>query len=188
VEALARRAARGDREAFALVCGAIEQDVWRYCNAVLRDPQEADDATQETFVRIVTAIRRYRGDAPVRVWACVIARRVCSERIRRAGAIAQPVDPARHEPRPAAGPSASVEAQALLDHLDADTRTAFVLTQLVGFTYQEAADIVEVPVGTIRSRVHRARSELAALWADRATDRRSPRAVPKDPSRREGFR
>lgn len=187
-DALARRAARGDRDAFARLCAAIEPDLWRYCHAVLRNRQEAEDATQETFLRLVTSIPRYRGDAPVRVWACVIARRVCSERLRR-GALAPPaVDTARVEPRPTEGPSMHVDALALLADLDEDSRSAFVLTQLVGFSYQEAAEISDVAIGTIRSRVHRARGTLAELWADRAPERRVRRKPAIDAARREGRR
>jgi RNA polymerase sigma-70 factor, ECF subfamily len=175
LEAMALRAARGDRHAFGVVCATIEPDVWRYCRSVLRDHTSAEDATQETFARIVTAIRRYRGDAPVRTWALVIARRVCSEAFRRRDRTDVPVDqqhhvhlhPATHLHR---SHLSSAEQDSLLDELTPDDRTAFVLTQLLGFGYAEAADIADVPIGTIRSRVHRARSQLAELWADATAD------------------
>lgn len=165
----ARRAAKGDRHAFGVFCATIEGDIWRYCQSVLRDTTAAEDATQETFARIVTAIRRYRGEAPVRVWALVIARRVCSDAIRRRDRAPAPSDPHRDD---AGFPAASMhggrltapEHDALLNALSADDRSAFVVTQLLGFTYAEAAEVADVPVGTIRSRVHRARERLAELW------------------------
>ncbi len=171
LDAVARRAARGDRYAFGLLCAAIETDIWRYSRSVLRDHTSAEDATQETFARIVTAIRRYRGDAPVRVWALVIARRVCSDTIRRRDRHTLLVD---DRPDPSYQPSTSIhrgrltdaEQASLLDQLDDDDRTAFVLTQLLGFSYAETADIAAVPIGTVRSRVHRARNRLAALWTE----------------------
>ncbi len=169
LELAARRAARGDRHAFGVVCATIEGDIWRYCRSVLRDDSAAEDATQETFARIVTAIGRYRGDAPVRMWALVIARRVCSDLIRRRARIEPPSDPHRSDH---ALPATSIhrgrltapEHDALLHELAPDDRSAFVLTQLLGFSYGEAAEVAAVPVGTIRSRVHRARSRLADLW------------------------
>lgn len=169
LDVAARRAARGDRHSFGIVCATIEGDIWRYCRSVLRDDSAAEDATQETFARIVTAIGRYRGDAPVRVWALVIARRVCSDLIRRDARIETPSDPHRsdHTLPPASihrGRLTSPEHDALLHELAPDDRAAFVLTQLLGFSYDEAAEVAAVPVGTIRSRVHRARSRLADLW------------------------
>ena len=175
LEGMALRAARGDRHAFGVVCATIEPDIWRYCRSVLQDHTSAEDATQETFARIVTAIRRYRGDAPVRAWALVIARRVCSETFRRRDRTDVPVDQQRHDHRHPAthlhrSHLSSAEQDSLLDELAPDDRSAFVLTRLLGFGYAEAADIADVPVGTIRSRVHRARNQLAELWAASAAD------------------
>ena len=182
LEGLALRAARGERDAFGVVCATIEPDIWRYCRSVLRDHTLAEDATQETFARIVTAIRRYRGDAPVRAWALVIARRVCSDTFRRRDRTDVPVDqqhhshfhPPTHLHR---GHLTSVEQDSLLDELAPDDRTAFVLTQLLGFGYTEAAEIADVPVGTIRSRVHRARNQLAEVWAEATGDTNEPPAL-----------
>jgi RNA polymerase sigma-70 factor (ECF subfamily) len=180
LDAVAQRAARGDRYSFGLLCAAIETDIWRYCRSVLRDHTSAEDATQETFARIVTAIRRYRGDAPVRVWALVIARRVCSDTIRqrdRHNLIVDGRPHDRHHPSSSIhrGRLTDAEQTSLLDQLDNDDRTAFVLTQLLGFSYADTADITAVPVGTVRSRIHRARNRLAALWteADEPADTQS---------------
>jgi RNA polymerase sigma-70 factor (ECF subfamily) len=171
LDEVARRAARGDRHAFGVLCAAIETDIWRYCRSVLRDHSSAEDATQETFARIVPAIRRYRGDAPVRVWALVIARRVCSDSIRqrnRNDLTLHDRSPIGHHPSSSLhrGRLSAAEQTSLLDQLDSDDRTAFVLTQLLGFSYAETADIASTPIGTVRSRVHRARNQLATLWAD----------------------
>jgi RNA polymerase sigma-70 factor (ECF subfamily) len=63
-------------------------------------------------------------------------------------------------------PDPGFELDDLLADLDPDRRTSFVLTQLLGYSYAEAAEVCECPVGTIRSRVARARAELAEAWAD----------------------
>ena len=175
LQVTARRAARGDRHAFGVLCATIEPDIWRYCRSVMRDHAAAEDATQETFARIVTAIGRYRGDAPVRTWALVIARRVCSEAFRRRDRTDIPVDQQRHEhhhPTTHLHRShlSSAEQDALLDELAPDDRSAFVLTQLLGFGYTDAAAIADVPIGTIRSRDHRARNQHPELWADTTAD------------------
>lgn len=169
LDAMARLAAAGDRHAFGVLCSAIEGDIWRYCRSVLRDASAADDATQETFARVVKGMRRFRGDAPVRVWALVIARRVCSDTIRRRrDDVALDERRARHvRPTSLHGARLSTaETESLLGELSDDDRTAFVLTQLLGFSYADAADVADVPVGTIRSRVHRARDRLATAWVD----------------------
>jgi DNA-directed RNA polymerase specialized sigma24 family protein len=74
-ELLARRAARGDGDAFELLCRRLQDDVWRYCRALSGDHEVALEAAQETFLRLVSAILRFRGDGPVRVFVLVIARR-----------------------------------------------------------------------------------------------------------------
>lgn len=184
LEAAALAAAAGDRDAFAGLCSAIEGDVWRYCWAILGERDLADEAAQETFVRAVTAIRRFRGDAPVKAWICVIARRVCFDMLRRRPRIPTPVDPALAAFRSSPAPGDFVDSLMLLRSLDQDLRSAFVLTQLLGLSYAEAADTAGVPVGTIRSRVHRARSLLADAWLGhaRVKDRSRLRNLWEEPS------
>lgn len=159
---LARAAARGDRDALTALVRATQADVWRLC-AYLTDPAAADDLAQETFLRAIPALRRYRGDGPVRAWLLTIARRVCAHEIktrqrdRRITAAAVAVrDPARDT-------GLREELTGLLAALDPDRRAAFVLTQVLGCGYAEAAAICGCPVGTIRSRVARARADLDAL-------------------------
>jgi RNA polymerase sigma-70 factor (ECF subfamily) len=130
----------------------------------LVDAQSADDVTQEVYLRALPALGRFRGDASARTWLLSIARRTCADVLRRRGRqrrlwarlVAQP-DPAA-EAVPAA--DGEVELAALLAGLDDDRREAFVLTQVIGLPYAEAAEVCGVPVGTIRSRVARARADL----------------------------
>jgi RNA polymerase sigma-70 factor (ECF subfamily) len=169
---LALEARDGDEVALAGFVRASQADVHRLA-AHLVDAQSADDVTQEVYVRAIPALARYRADAPARLWLLAIARRTCADVIRRRGRqrrlwdrlVAQP-DPARTGV--AAPPeSGAVDLAELLDDLDPDRRSAFVLTQVIGLGYAEAAEVLGVPVGTIRSRVSRARGDLtAALAAD----------------------
>jgi RNA polymerase sigma-70 factor, ECF subfamily len=167
---LARAARRGDRDALARFIRQTQGDVWRFC-AHLVDPAAADDLTQETYLRAIPALRRFRGDAPVRAWLLTIARRACAAEIA-ARVRARELE-ARLAAESAAGPPPSVPdpgAQAsvglLLAALDADRRAAFALTQMIGCSYAEAAAVCGCPVGTIRSRVARARADLDAMLAD----------------------
>jgi RNA polymerase sigma-70 factor, ECF subfamily len=168
--ATARAAARGDRAALAALVQRTQEDVWRLC-AHLVDPAAADDLAQETYLRAIPGLRKFRGDAPVRTWLLAIARRVCAAEIgirsrdRQLAARLAAMPPGvmrQQEPEP----SAQAAAGLLIAALDPDRRAAFVLTQMLGCSYAEAAAICDCPVGTIRSRVARAREDLVAMTAD----------------------
>jgi RNA polymerase sigma-70 factor (ECF subfamily) len=161
LEHAARAAASGDDAAWARLCAAVCDDVWRYCWSIVGDTELADDATQETFLRATTAIRRFRGDSPVKAWFFVLARRSVADTLTRHRRVVDLTEslPAPRHPQ---SPSGAVETTLLIEALEPDTREAFVLTQLVGMSYVEAADIAGCPVGTIRSRVFRARTQLVA--------------------------
>ncbi len=158
----AHAASAGDRVAFEVLCRALQSDVWRYCRALAGDDELAAEAAQDTFLRLVGAIRRWRGEAPVRVFTLVIARRAVARAIaqqrRHRDRAAHGADP----DRPVAGPAGAVELEQLVDALPDDLRRAFVLTQVLGLPYETAADVEDCPIGTIRSRVFRARERLAA--------------------------
>ncbi|MGQ0826726.1 MAG: RNA polymerase sigma factor [Actinomycetota bacterium] len=156
----------GDREAFAAFAHALEGDLWRYAAAMV-GREEADDVVQDVLVRVWRAAPSYRGDAPARPWVLAITRRACADAVRdmeRARRL-------RHRLCQALPPPVGVdvaEFQALLDavhSLEPDQRAAFVLTQLVGCSYEETAHVCGVPLGTVRSRVARARVRLVELLA-----------------------
>ena len=141
---------------------------------------QSDDLTQDTYLRAIPALRRFRADAPARTWLLAIARRACAAEIgarsrdrRLVGRIA--AEPDRALGQPPAEPGAEAAVGELLAALQSERRAAFVLTQLLGCSYAEAAAVCGCPVGTIRSRVARAREDLNAMTADPGT-RPEPRA------------
>jgi RNA polymerase sigma-70 factor (ECF subfamily) len=169
LNSLARAAGRGDRAALAELVRQTQADVWRLC-AYLVDPASADDLAQDTYLRAVPALRRFRGDAPFLTWLLTIARRSCAAEIdarsrnrrpalRLAGAPDAPLG------QPPAEPGAQAAVSELLAALEPGRRAAFILTQLLGCSYAEAAAVCECPVAAIRSRVARAREDLDALTA-----------------------
>ena len=177
---LARAAGRGDRDALATFIQRTQAEVWRFC-AHLVDPAAADDLAQETYLRAVPALRRFRGDAQVRTWLLTIARRVCAAEIEarskdRQLAVRLAADPGAGLGQQPQLPGAQAAVDQLLGTLDPDRRAAFVLTQLLGFPYAEAAAVCGCPVGTIRSRVARAREDLDAMLSD-ATPAERPRSA-----------
>lgn len=159
--ALARAAAAGDERAAEEFAAATVVDVWRFC-AGLVDREAADDLTQTTYERALPALPRFRGDASARTWLLAIARRVCADEIRsrtrqrhlHADLIGLPP---RHT---GADFTDRTALEALIADLDPTRREAFVLTQMVGLRYDQAAEVLGCAVGTIRSRVARAREEL----------------------------
>lgn len=156
---LALRAREGDERALAAFVRATQSDVWRLCRH-LGDHDRADDLTQDVYVRVLHSLRGYRGEAPVRSWLFSIVRRVVAEDLaQRARRRRTPV----LDREPQHDPHGAVALHALLGELDGDRRLAFVLTQVLGYTYAEAAEVCECPVGTIRSRVARAREALVGL-------------------------
>jgi RNA polymerase sigma-70 factor (ECF subfamily) len=139
---------------------STQADVWRLC-AHLVDRQSADDLTQEVYARAFAALPRYRGESPPRVWVLGIARHVCVDEVRRRTRRRRLL---RSSPPPVTttpDPTGAVDLDHLLAGLDDDQRAAFVLTQVLGLRYAEAADALGCPIGTIRSRVARAREALA---------------------------
>jgi RNA polymerase sigma-70 factor (ECF subfamily) len=161
----------GDRAAASAFVAATRNDVRRFL-AHLVDANEADDLTQETYLRAMRALPRFAAESSAKTWLLAIARRVAADHIRtvvrrpRTSAHAdweQAADRATPRPRFEDG----ILLRQLIDELPLDRRTAFVATQVLGLSYAEAAEICGCPVGTIRSRVARARDDLVAAWHGR---------------------
>jgi RNA polymerase sigma-70 factor (ECF subfamily) len=166
--ALAARS--GDPEAVDRFIRATHGDVWRFVAHLSADVHGADDLTQETYLRALTGLPGFAGRSCARAWLLSIARRVVVDRYRSAAArprIASAADwqavAERAQPRGLPGFEDGVALLDLLEALDAPRREAFVLTQLLGLPYAEAAAAVGCPIGTVRSRVARARADMAAL-------------------------
>ncbi|MFF2847101.1 sigma-70 family RNA polymerase sigma factor [Streptomyces sp. NPDC058001] len=163
----------GDRRAAELFVHATYDDVRRFVAHLTADVRGADDLTQETYLRALTSLRGFAGRSCARSWLLAIARRVVVDRYRRAAArprIAETTDwlgaADRAQPRHLPGFEESVALADALDALETGRRQAFVLTCLLGLSYAEAADALGCPVGTIRSRVARARRDLAEVWTE----------------------
>ena len=154
-------AREGDDVAVRELVRRTQPMVWRVCSA-LGSEGEADDLVQDTYLRALRSLSNYRGDGPVIAWLSAIARRVCADHVRgrvrqrrMIGALTQSRDE-RWEASP------GNPTRDLLRAIDPDRRDAFVLTQVAGLSYEEAAAALGCPIGTIRSRVARARVDLLA--------------------------
>jgi RNA polymerase sigma-70 factor, ECF subfamily len=170
VTALALAARRGDSAAATAFVRATQPDVWRLC-AHLGAPASPEDLTQETYARAFASLHRFAGRSSARTWLLSITRRVCADAVRSAARVRA----VRPESRVVADHAESVALHDLLAALDDERREAFVLTQLVGLSYAEAADVSGCPVGTIRSRVARARADLVTSFGAPARRNDTPR-------------
>lgn len=163
VTALALRAGRGDRAALTAFIKATQGDVWRLL-AHLGGPGIADDLTQETYLRVMKALPRFAARSSARTWLLSLARRVWVDNIRhdmaRPRKSAAEVEEFDRTPGSDSHWSEWVDVRILIENLPDQQREALILTQVLGYTYEEAAKIADVRVGTIRSRVARARKEL----------------------------
>ncbi|MFE7071640.1 sigma-70 family RNA polymerase sigma factor [Streptomyces sp. NPDC057620] len=162
----------GDPHAVDRFVRALRPDVVRYLTHVGADHQAADDLAQDTFLRALGSLHRFEGRSSARTWLLSIARRTVVDSVRYAAARPRLADTddwtaCADLARPSGLPGFE-EGVALLDLLDTlapERRQAFVLTQLAGLAYEEAAEFTGCAVGTIRSRVARARATLVELLA-----------------------
>lgn len=170
--ATALAARRGDREAAEAFVRATQQQVWRLL-VHLADRRVAEDLTQETYLRAFAALPAFRARASARTWLLSIAHRVAADHLRLArrrprtnsGEDWQGIAE-RAQPTVAAGPEDALALRQALAGLATQRREAFVLTQVLGLCYAEAAEVCGCPVGTIRSRVARARDDLVLALSD----------------------
>ncbi|MFD8522617.1 sigma-70 family RNA polymerase sigma factor [Streptomyces capillispiralis] len=160
----------GDADAVDHFVRALHRDVIRYVAHLGADPQAVDDLTQDTFLRALGSLHRFEGRSSARTWLLAIARRAVADSHRRTAVRPRTADVPdwqltveRAQPRGLPGFDDGIALLELLDLLPDERREAFVLTQLLGLPYTEAAALGDCPVGTVRSRVARARTALVAL-------------------------
>ena len=178
----------GDREAaFHTLVDRYHRRVFAICFEVLRSRSDAEDATQETFIKLARGAAGFRGDAKLSTWLYRVARNVCTDHVRHharrpATPVADPgqLDEAPSEPDSSAGTAEHLAVAAALDTLDALSRRALVLVAVEGLTYAEAGEVIGLPVGTVKSRVSRARGRLAAALAERSHSPTSDGTPPAD--------
>lgn len=168
VEFLARLRA-GDRRAFEELVRAHQHRVYGLALRMLGDAAEAQDVAQEVFLRAHRGLAEFRGDARLSTWLYTIASRLCLNRL--AGSkrrLTRPGDEALDrvvDGRP--GPDETLERDELdaalrraIAELPEERRVVVVLRDVDGLAYEEIAEILALPVGTVRSRLHRARLDL----------------------------
>jgi len=173
----------GDREALTHLVNDVLPDVWRFCASMI-GAADADDAAQETFLRVWRSAASFRAESAAMTWVLAIARRVCIDVMKRRAARPRPsLEVERADPEDHA---ATVALDDLVTRLEPDRRAAFVCTQLLGLSYARTAEVCGCPIGTVRSRVARARADLLAATAGDDGGLDTPGIQPRDAETQRG--
>ena len=165
----------GDRAAADRLLRRHQPRIHALCRRMCRDEADALDATQEALVALVRGLGRYDGRAQFSTWAYRVATNACLDELRRRGRRPQPVDDARLGGAEAGRRGVAddvadrLDIDAALGQVPEEFRVAVVLRDLCGLDYAEIAEVLGVPVGTVRSRIARGRARLAGLLAPEAS-------------------
>jgi RNA polymerase sigma-70 factor (ECF subfamily) len=175
---LASAAAAGDRGALELLLDRHADRIHAVCRRVLANPEDAFDATQEAMIAIVRGIARFDGRSAFTTWMYRVATNAALDEGRRRGRRPIPVDAVPEAPAGGSAPDALVEARldvdAALAALPEEFRVAVVLRDLCDLDYAEIATALDIPPGTVRSRIARGRAALAETLGNPAAEAERP--------------
>lgn len=167
---LARAARGGDRDAMEALLGLLYDHIHAVCRRICANDADADDTTQDALIAVVRALPDFDGRAAVRTWAHRIATNAALDELRRRAR--RPVPSDGDTQMDHASPTVPELDERVADRLDLDEaltrlapefRAAVVLRDVIGMEYAEIATTLDIPVGTVRSRIARGRRRLAAL-------------------------
>jgi RNA polymerase sigma-70 factor, ECF subfamily len=179
---------RAEREAaFHELAVRYRHRLFAVCVRVLGTPSDAEEAVQETFIRLARHAEGFRGDAKLSTWLYRVARNVCTDHVRYdARRPSTPVADvtelfdAPDDDDPIESHAGLAAVGRALQQLDELSRQLLVLVAVDGLSYAEAAEVTDLAVGTVKSRVSRARQELGRLLADGDRDEPATRAPGPD--------
>src|SRR5438067_9055016 len=168
---LVERFARGESGAFDTIVRRYEQRVYAIALRMTGNAEDARDTMQDVFVSALRALRSFRGDAQLSTWLHRVAVNASLDHLRkRARHSARPLEEAGEQPsddiapdEAAARAARAAEVQRALREVSEEHRAVLVLHDLQDLDYAQTAAALDIPVGTVKSRLHRARMEMAAL-------------------------
>ena len=168
------RIAQGDAQAMRHLVQRYQDRIYGFCCRMLGESSEAEDLAQEVFLTVYRFAGSFRGDARVSTWIYRIAKNQALNRIKyldrrgRGQGTAlhalreEPVDETHAPDRIHADRQLRARVHEALEELEPDSRAVVVLRDLEGLTYEEIEEITGLPKGTVKSRIHRGRSQLAS--------------------------
>ena len=165
---LAKRVLMGETQVFRLLIERHQQDIFNLCYRMLQRSEEADDATQDTFLKAYRSLKQFRGDARLKTWLSRIARNECLNRLRDEKIMSldeqSETDCGFEFADSAPSPLGLIEQQetqsivhAAIDELPHPYRLAITLFHLDGLSYEEISQVMEIPLGTVKTHIFRAR-------------------------------
>jgi RNA polymerase sigma-70 factor, ECF subfamily len=170
-----QQALDGDETAYANIVETYQRPVYNLCYRMLGDPIDAEDAAQETFWRAYQNLKRYDPKRSFPTWLLSIAAHYCidQQRKRRIPILSVDLLPEEDAPDPAPNPEKVVseleetsQMRRLLSKLGPQDRAAVVLRYWYEFSEEEIARTLSLTVSAVKSRLHRARKELAQSWQE----------------------
>lgn len=181
--ALVQRVQQGDTEAFGTLVTAYEKTVYNLALRMVNDPQDAQDMSQEAFLKAYSSLGSFRGDSKFSVWLYRIVSNVCLDHLRkksRRPARSLSLEDDEGEESQLEIPDTALSPEALLEQkltrdavrrglqaLPEEARQILLLREIQGMSYEEIADTLNLEAGTVKSRIFRARKRLCAfLLAD----------------------
>ncbi len=175
---LVERVQKGDKKAFDLLVLKYQQKLGNLISRYIRDPSEVQDVTQEAFIKAYRALPNFRGDSAFYTWLYRVAINTAKNHLAAQGRrppqddieaeMAEQIDMGTRLKEQATPENLAMEGEiaatikAALDDLPDDLRTAIMLRELEGFSYDEIAQSMDCPIGTVRSRIFRAREAIDA--------------------------
>lgn len=173
------RARQGDDQAFACLVEVYQVPVFNLCFRMLGEANEAEDAAQETFLRAYRGLNRYDSKRSFVTWILSIASHYCIDRLRRRRIVTLSFDdllPGQMKPDPSPGPEAALTGRErqeavkrMLEKLGHIDRAAVILRYWYEMSYEEIAQSLSLTISSVKSRLHRARRELAVRWQEQET-------------------
>ncbi len=191
-QALVERVQRGDKQAFGLLVAKYQRKLARLLSRLIRDPAEVEDVAQETFIKAYRALPSFRGDAAFYTWLYRIGVNAAKNYLMTQGRRAPTSTDFNNEEaenfdsgeqlRDMNTPEHLLATRQIgdtvnqaMDALPEELRTAIMLRELDGLSYEEIAEVMGCPIGTVRSRIFRAREAVAGKLRpllDTAPDKR----------------
>jgi RNA polymerase sigma-70 factor (ECF subfamily) len=172
---LERLQAKHYREAFTLLVPRYRDKVFRLCFSMLRDRALAEDTAQDVFLRVWRALPGFAGQSALSTWIYAISKNACLSEIRkRKPQVSLDLDEDEYHPElaalaaPEADDSATVSVTQLLDQLPERYRQAVTLFYMQDKSYEQTAEILGLPLGTVKALLHRARKRLIELTRETA--------------------
>ena len=166
---LLRRIRSGDREAANQLVDTHYQAVYRWLLHLCRDPEAAADLTQETFLQVWAGLDGFQGRSSLKTWIHRIAYHAYLRAQRNRGPDSAPLREAVSDPAPTEEVLARCAVEQVLTQLPEGQQQAVVLHYLHGLTSAEIGEVLDVPMGTVLSRLHTARGRLRELLADESS-------------------